>query len=608
MFRFLAATWNPRSEAACVEARELERRLESSADDWESAMDVPGLRVYHTGLRPPSTESIAFPTGEGVVLGTLFDCANLDREPGARVQLLDSESARIVASGGEYLVDHYWGRYVSFIYSASRSTVQVLRDPTGVLPCYYASHSNLLIFFSWADDARTAGLNHCSVDWRYIARHICCADPLSRASGLQEISQVHPGDCIELREGKITASRQLWDPVSIARREWPNSIEETTRHIRTRTEQVVAAWASRYPRIVHLLSGGLDSSVLLHCLASAPSRPNITCLNYYGVAGVNSDERFFARLALNGHECDLIERPSQDPAHDLRGMLDCARTAVPLGLIYRTLTQDIERQLARDTGATAYFTGVGGDAVFYQGPVPLALADQLRAHFGTDGFFDLALAIARMENLSLWSALLQASRTLLPNARADEMVRSVRERSVVHPEVLRAAANEPDFFWHRYSATRGQLPPAKWRHLYQMRGYGVYFYSPFAERGDPEYVCPLISQPLVELCLQIPVYMHTVAGWDRALERRAFMNVLPPRVVQRRRKGSIGVALNVLLQNNLEFVRELMLEGQLIEHQLLDRRKVEAALTDANVTLSPAAAEIIGEHLSTEVWLRRWAT
>ena len=570
-------------------------------------MNVSGLRVYHTGAQRPSIESIAFPRGDGVVLGTLFDRAKLEREPGARVQLSGSEAERIVASGGKHLIDRYWGRYVSFMYSTGDATVRILRDPTGVLPCYYASLPNLLIIFSWADDARMAGLTRCSVDWRYVARHVCCADPQSRTTGIREIHQIHPGECLEVRNARITAARQLWDPVSIARREWPDSIEETTRNIRSRTEQVVAAWASRHPRIVHLLSGGLDSSVLFHCLASAPSRPRITCLNYYGVAGANSDERCFARLALNGHDCELIERPSQDAAHDLRRMLDCARTAVPLGLIYRTLTRDVERQLARQADATAYFSGVGGDAVFYQGPVALALADHLRAHLGANGFFELALAIARMENLSLASAVLLACRALLPNARPDDTVKSVRERSVVDPEVLRAAANEPDFFWHRYSATRNRLSPAKLRHLYHMRGYGVYFYSPFAERDDPEYVCPLISQPLMELCMQIPAYMHTAAGWDRALERRAFMHVLPAKLVQRRRKGSIGIAMNVLLRNNLGFVRELMLEGRLIEHQLLDRRKVEAALTGTNVTLSPAAAEIIGEHLSTEVWLQRWS-
>lgn len=568
-------------------------------------MHLPGLLVFHTGARPPTTESIVFPRGDGVVLGTCFDRTGLGSKPGACVQPFNSEAEHIIVSGGKRLIDHYWGRYVAFMYSACDSTVRILRDPTGGLPCYYASLPNLQIFFSWADDARFSGLTRCSVDWHYVARHVCCPDPQSRTTGLREVRQVHPGECVELRGAKITATRQLWDPVNIAHREWAHSIEETAQRVRSQTEQVVWAWASRYPRIVHLLSGGLDSSVLLHCLVSAPSRPRITCLNYYGVAGVNSDERSFARLALNGHDCELIERPSQDSAPDLRRMLDCARTAVPLGLLYRVLTRDVERQLAHDTGATAYFSGVGGDAVFYQGPVVLALADHLRAHFGANEFFELALAIARMDNLSLASAVMQACRALLPNAR-DDMVMSVRERSVVNPDVLRAAAKEPDFFWHMYSAARGQLNPAKLRHLYYMRGYGVYFYSPFAERDDPEYVCPLLSQPLLELCLQIPVYMHTAAGWDRALERRAFMAVLPSKIVQRRRKGSIGVAMNALLQTNLSLVRELMLEGQLIENQLLDRRKVEAALTGSNVTLSPMAAEIIGEHLSTEVWLQRW--
>jgi len=588
-----------------MDARELQRRLTSSPDQWMTAMDLPGLQVFHTGAQPPATESIVFPRGDGVVIGTLFDRTELGSKAGACVQLFASEAEHIIVSGGKRLIDHYWGRYVAFLYSARDSTVRILRDPGGGLPCYYASLPNLQIIFSWADDARFAGLTSCSVDWHYVARHVCCADPQSRTTGLREIRQVHPGECVELRAAKMTATRQLWDPVSIARREWPDSIEETVRRIRSQIEQVVWAWASRYPRIVHLLSGGLDSSVLLHCLVSAPSRPRITCLNYYGLAGVNSDERSFARLALNGHDCELIERPSQDSAPDLRRMLDSARTAVPLGLIYRALTRDIERQLAHDTGATAYFSGVGGDAVFYQGPVVLALADHLRARLGADGFFELALAIARMDNLSLASAVIQACRALLPNAR-DDMVMSVRERSVVNPDVLRAAANEPDFFWHLYSAARGQLTPAKLRHLYYMRGYGVYFYSPFAERDDPEYVCPLLSQPLLELCLQIPVYMHTAAGWDRALERRAFMDVLPSKIVQRRRKGSIGVAMNALLQTNLSLVRELMLEGQLVENQLLDRGKVEAALTGSNVTLSPMAAEIIGEHLSTEVWLQRW--
>jgi asparagine synthase (glutamine-hydrolysing) len=139
-----------------------------------------------------------------------------------------------------------------------------------------------------------------------------------------------------------------------------------------------------------------------------------------------------------------------------------------------------------------------------------------------------------------------------------------------------------------------------------MRGNGIHFYSPLGEAGDPEYVCPLLSQPLMELCLRIPAYVHTAAGWDRAVERRAFSDVVHPDIILRRRKGAVSAEMRTMLQTNLPFVRELMLDGLLVRERLLDRRKVEQALSGANVALSAAAGEILGDHLSVEAWLQRW--
>jgi asparagine synthase (glutamine-hydrolysing) len=205
----------------------------------------------------------------------------------------------------------------------------------------------------------------------------------------------------------------------------------------------------------------------------------------------------------------------------------------------------------------------------------------------------------------LASVLALAFRSLLPGAQ-DETVRSIRHRTVVHADALRAAAREPEFFWHRWNTVRGRLEPAKLRHLYYMRGSGTHFYSPFAS-DDPDYVCPLLSQPLMEVCLRIPVYLHTVAGWDRALERRAFSDALPAGITLRRRKGAINAEMSAILQANLPFVRELMLDGLLVRQGLLDRRKVEQALARGNVRMSPAAGEVLGDHLSVEAWLQRWS-
>jgi asparagine synthase (glutamine-hydrolysing) len=579
--------------------------MDAASNQWSAAIDLPGLQVLYTGARAGSTRATVFPNGDGAVLGTLFN-----RTPPA-LQAVDSmefepaDADTIVASTGRRLIETYWGRYVAFLRSADGSKVWILRDPSGGLPCYFVAIHGVQVFFSWTEDALAAGLETCTVDWHYLSRFVCCSDPQSRSTGIREIQEVHAGERIELRSGEIAETQQLWDAVRLAHSDPIEDVEEAVHAIRSTTEQVTWAWASRYGRVVHLLSGGLDSSVLLRCLQSAPTRPALTCLNYFGSEAASEDERALARLAATGADCELIERPQRSGDVQLKRMLDCARTAVPLGMLYRVLTQDGERQLARRAGADAYFTGVGGDAVFYQGPVALALADHLRAFRGSRGFLDFALAVARMENLSLVSALAQACKTLLPGV-PDHLVRSIRPRTVVRAEVLSEAAREPEFFWHRWPAAQGRLSPAKLRHLYYMRGNGIHFYSPFAETGDPDYVCPLLSQPLMELCLRIPVYLHTAAGWDRALERRAFNDVLPPNIILRRRKGAIGAEMSAILQANLPFVRELMLDGQLVKERLLDRRKVEQALAGAHVRLSPAAGEILGDHLSVEAWLQRW--
>ena len=396
MFRYLAIVWDGRSEQSRAAAQHLQGRVRELSGRWQTAIELPGLHVYHAGAQPRSIWPTLLPDGEGVVLGTLFE---RDQPPS---KLRDSacfapaEDAAIRASAGRHLIEHYWGRYVAFVTSADGSNAWILRDPTAGLPCYFATIRGVQVFFSWTEDAHAIGLETCSINWHYVSRYVCCGDPQTRATGIDAIQEVLGGERIELRWGHLSASEQLWDATHIARSNPMENIDDAVRAVRSTTEYVTWAWASCYSNIVHLLSGGLDSSIVLRCLQSAPTLPGISCLNYFGSAAVNEDERALARLAHNGIDCELIERAEQGSSVRLERILDCARTAVPLGTLYRAATQEGERELASRLGAGAFFTGVGGDAVFYQGPVALALADHLRRHRGSRGFFDLALAMARM--------------------------------------------------------------------------------------------------------------------------------------------------------------------------------------------------------------------
>jgi asparagine synthase (glutamine-hydrolysing) len=135
--------------------------------------------------------------------------------------------------------------------------------------------------------------------------------------------------------------------------------------------------------------------------------------------------------------------------------------------------------------------------------------------------------------------------------------------------------------------------------------YPINYYDPFEREAAPEMVNPLLSQPLVELCLRLPSYVLTRGGRGRALARQAFAADLPPEIATRRSKGGMEEHIRAVLLDNLEFARGLLLEGELMRRGFIDRARVEALLCGPPATLASRAGEV---HvcLGIEAWLRHW--
>jgi asparagine synthase (glutamine-hydrolysing) len=96
-------------------------------------------------------------------------------------------------------------------------------------------------------------------------------------------------------------------------------------------------------------------------------------------------------------------------------------------------------------------------------------------------------------------------------------------------------------------------------------------------------------------------------GTDRAVARQAFAADLPRGIVARQGKAGLDSYLQQLLQGNLQFLRSLLLDGELVRQRLLDRHKVEAALASPRPQLRRELAELFVYHLSTEAWINSWA-
>jgi asparagine synthase (glutamine-hydrolysing) len=151
------------------------------------------------------------------------------------------------------------------------------------------------------------------------------------------------------------------------------------------------------------------------------------------------------------------------------------------------------------------------------------------------------------------------------------------------------------------------LPPGKVLHAFGVSRPSL-FRDPRSNAAALDFINPLMSQPILELCLRIPTWLHAAYGKDRAIARAAFSSDLPPQIVQRTWKGAADRHLRDMLVNNITKVREILLQGELIKNGILDRKRITGALSLAPTRDDSQVAEILS-YLSTEVWLeqtREW--
>jgi asparagine synthase (glutamine-hydrolysing) len=600
MFRYFAFVWDTDSGAELAN-RHIES-LRSSDSAWHCVFESPGIAVLCADARFPNL-SRSLADSAGVVLGALFASAEGAPSTTAPERFGSQETAALLTTAGRHLVQHYWGRYVAFLHDAQQRTTHVLRDPTGGLPCFSIdTHSGLHLYCSWIEDVARLGLRF-SFDWDCIAALLCSQRLELGYTALEGISQVLGGECITHQGGTRTATFH-WNPFEIAR----TTIEDpgqAVAAVRRATRDCVHAWGSSYERIVHTLSGGLDSAIVLACLSDAPSRPQVTCVNYHSPEGAG-DERAFARLAAGHCGAELLER-ERDVSVSCEPLLHMPRAALPSIYRYYLENSRQEAALAHERGATVLFCGEGGDQLFYQARAAFGAADYLQRHgvlrAMSSDFLRIALDGARIDGVSVWQVFRSALSEAILRRRwnpADEMGR--------YTELLSAAtiaAAKRDRRWlHPHLQANPTAGSGKRWHVHSLSLPAAEYYDPLGIAKGVERVAPLFSQPVLEVCLRIPVDVLTINGWDRAIARRAFQHDLPREIVTRRGKGAPDTYVSDVLRRNIAFVREILLDGHLVRRHIVARSALEAALSRLPRGATIEATEVF-DYLNVEAWLQR---
>lgn len=594
MFRYVAFVWNEADPNARLAANRSAGRL---SPHWTRALRQNGLLVYYTGSKPGLSRPYPLQQNRGVVLGRLFHGT-------APVGAFDAHAGeRILVSGGRHLIGEYWGRYVAFLHDPDSGTTKVLRDPSVGLPCLNARHEGVELFFSCMEDILALGVGPFTVHWPYLTARLCYQTLEIPGSGLKEVTRVMGGECVELCQDHKTSSF-YWNPLQVAGK---NLIEDPAKAAELLHETVrgcVHAWASGQLSLVHTLSGGLDSSIVLACLKDAPGQPDIACVNYHS-PGSNSDERTYARQVAEhaGYQLTVRER---DLTVRFETLLSAPRSAYPVNCRYYLENSAWEAQFAHDRQATAIFCGEGGDQIFYQARARFAAGDYLHRHglFG-GALFRVALDSARLDRLSVWRVLGDAFRQWISGQRWSITQDIGRSKKLILPQAVAAIAADTRFLHPAFRSPGRATPSGKLWHAYQLVFPAMDFYDPLGFVQEAERVTPLSSQPIAELCLRIPTDVLTTGGWDRAIARRAFRHDLPRQIVMRRTKGGLDEYLKRVVLQNLDFAREFLLSGHLAREGAIDRAKLETALAGNPTRIGADAMELF-DCVNLEAWVRRW--
>jgi len=463
--------------------------------------------------------SVPFPHGEGFVLGTLFQ-QGVQSSLARMLDLTDGEGAPY--SVGERLLKRYWGGYIAAWFD-DQGEAHILRDPSGMVSAYFRQENNTIFVSS---DLKL--LVKClrwkpSVDWRVVADILFAHQLGSSATAMCGLEQILPGS-EAVTVGSAVQKRQLWSPQAFATSGNQASPEENAQELERLVKSTIAAWSSVHSQPLLGISGGLDSSIVAASLVAAGSRPKCFTLITDDPGGNESE---YARLVTDHFRLDLdiCEYRLADVDLDRSVALD---VPVPSGKIHEAAYNAVVRRSVQATGATAFFTGVGGDNVFYLTHSARPVVDRYMRFGLSNGLLQTLGDVSRVTGASYGQVAMEAFRVYRARSRRWTW-RTVP--TFLHADVL--AQRQGRRFEHPWMSGWDDIPPGKQGHIVKLLRAGNHLEHRDKMLNVP-VINPLLSQPILELCLRFPSWQSVSGGVDRSIARRAFSTHLPRSILRRR--------------------------------------------------------------------------
>lgn len=479
-----------------------------------------------------------------------------------------------------------WGNFV--FLSAGEKAPFVYRDPSGTIPAYEVSTDAGDCFVSDAELACSLGLLEATeLDLDFAVHWLQFPFLRTERTGLRGVRELVPG-FVRRRTGGSWLDEPGWKPWDHARSGQRSSFDQFALELRRTTLKSVAAQING-PAPLLQLSGGLDSSIIAASLAHAGI--GFTSVNFASRSS-DGDERRYARSVAERFGSPLTEILEDELEFSIRAPTE-RKFRPGSNPVLVPLDEAIEQHRV-EACSELLVDGGGGDNLFCYLTGAAPMLDALRAA-GLAQAWQTCGDIAELAGCTLWEVAASALRRATPLGwwRWKEDGRYLNQEMLLpgadpHPWLKAPEFSLPGKHEHVASLVHIQ-------HFLDRRG-----------RHGSGLFHPLMTEPLLELCLSIPSWEWTRGGIDRAVARRAFEDLLPPNVIERRSKGSLQGLFHRFFTALSSEVRDLLLSGRLVglgvvDANAIDQAFVKGAWKDEDIQMR------LSELASLELWIQSWS-
>ncbi len=504
---------------------------------------------------------------------------------------------------GAALSDRLHGKFAVAAWDTVDRRGVLVRDRLGVKPLYFAETAGMVVFGSELKSVIASGLVSDELDLEAIAAYLVLGYVPGPMTPLRDVRKLMPGERLVVERGRVRLERYWQHPAP----EPDNSltVDEWTERLLAELEEAVRMRLMADVPLGAMLSGGLDSSVIVALMAKHSTGPVKTfAVGFRGegaVSELDDARRVAEALGAEHHELEMPEDAPADQLERLAWHMDePVRSLSALGFLgLSELTASHVTVALSGQGADELLGGYRKHRVASLAGswdrMPAALRAPLLAA-GRRGPGEVRRLAAALGAGDPVSRLLASSGLLRPDLQGRVFDGALAE----HADAARRAAAR------HLGPAASATPLAALLHLDAQLGLVddmLHYFDRASMAHSLEVRVPFLDHRLVETCARMPDGMKVRGRETKHVLRRAARGMIPDFVLDKPKQGFFRDAAGPwLAADDHAVLRRVLLNPDARYGEVVSRSAVESTVAEFRGGAGDRAQFLLG-MVMLETWL-----